>query len=145
LKCTLDDLKRMSPEERSRLYKNAVDRREKGGQAIIDLIDSLGLPLSSGGLTRDDPVYLKMRDIIWSNEARKAAKAATEQGLPALCGVEPLLIKELGDRYSPHDWGTVTAGAIMGDVMRHLGYIANGDAKCPEGSVAKTAMTWRTR
>ncbi len=111
----------------------------------MDFIDSSGLPLRSNGMSKDDPVYLEMAKIIWSKEAQKAAIAATEQGYPALCGVEPLLIKKLGGRYSPHDMGTVNAGSIMGDVMRHLGYIANGEAKCPEGSVAKTAMTWRKR
>ena len=92
-----------------------------------------------------DPVYLKMEEIIWGKEGRKAALTATENGLPALCGVEPLLKNELGSRYSPHDMGTVSAGAIMGQLMRHLGYAAAGEAKCPEGGVAKTAMKWLPR
>lgn len=141
-KYTLEDLKLMSPEQRSQLYHNAVERRDKGGQEIIDLIDSSGLPLRSGGMRTSDPVYLKMEEIIWGKEGRKAALAATEKGLPALCGVEPLLKKELSNRYSPHDMGTVSAGAIMGELMRHLGYTAAGEAKCPEGGVAKTAMKW---
>jgi hypothetical protein len=67
-----------------------------------------------------DPVYLKMEEIIWREDGRKAALMATDNGLPALCGVEPLLKKELGSRYSPHDMGTVSAGAIVGELMRHL-------------------------
>jgi hypothetical protein len=142
-KYTLEDLKDMSPEHRSQLYHNAVERRDAGGQEIIDLIDSSGLPLRSGGMRTSDPVYLKMEKIIWEN--RKAAIAATKKGLPALCGVEPLLKKELGNRYSPHDMGTVSAGSIIGELMRHLGYTAAGEAKCPEGGVAKTAMKWVPR
>lgn len=142
---TLEDLKLMSPERRSQLYHNAVERRAKGGQEIIDLIDSSGLPLRSGGMTLSDPVYLKMEEIIWGQEGRKAALAATEKGLPALCGVEPLLRKELGTRYGPHDMGTVSAGSIIGELMRHLGYTTGGEAKCPDGGVAKTAMKWLPR
>jgi hypothetical protein len=55
--------------------------------------------------------------------------AATEKGLPALCGVEPLLTKELGSRYNPHYMGTNSAGVIMGELMRHLGYAAAAQAK----------------
>lgn len=142
---TIEDLKIMSPERRSQLYQNAVDRRDKGGQAIIDLMDSSGLPVRSGGMRTSDPIYLKMEEIIWSLKGKKAAIAATEKGLPALCGVEPFLKEELGNRYSPHDMGTVSAGAIMGELMRHLGYTAAGEGKCPEGGVAKTAMKWLPR
>ena len=36
--------------------------------------------------------------------------------------------------------GTNLAGVITGELMTHLGYSAAGEAKCPEGGVAKTAM-----
>jgi hypothetical protein len=87
----------MSAERRAQLYQNAVQRRDRGGQEVIDLIDSSGLPLRSGGMRNSDPAYLEMERIIWSEEGRKAALAATAQGLPALCGVEPLLKKGLGN------------------------------------------------
>jgi hypothetical protein len=142
---TLEDLKLMSPEKRSQLYHNAVERRAKGGQEIIDLISSSGLPLRSGGMLLSDPVYLKMEEIIWGQEGRKAALAATEKGLPALSGVEPLLMKELGSQYTLHDDGTKNSGSIIAQLMRHLGYTAAGEVKCPEGGVAKTALKWIPR
>ena len=40
----------MTPKQRAILYQNAKDRRENGGQEIMDLIVSSGLPLSSGGM-----------------------------------------------------------------------------------------------
>ena len=61
---SLEDLKEMTPEQRAALYQNAARLRENGGQAIIDLIDSSGLSLSSGGMRSDDPTYLKMEEII---------------------------------------------------------------------------------
>src|SRR5207244_6420848 len=107
------DLKKMTPERRATLYQKAVKRREEGGQEIIDLIDSSGLSLNSGHMVSDDPAYRKMEEIVWGTEGRAAALAATEKGLPALAGVDPLISAELGDRYSPHDGGTLNAGYIQ--------------------------------
>jgi hypothetical protein len=112
---TIEDLKKMTPEERARLHHNAVMRREAGGQAIVDLIEASGLSLSSGGMRASDPAYLRMEDIVWSAQGRAAALEATEKGFPALAGVDPLISADLGDRYNPHDGGTVNAGYIQAD------------------------------
>src|SRR5687768_16635859 len=97
---TLDDLKRMTPDKRRQLYLNAAARREKGVQAIIDMIDASGLPLRYGeGLTNDDPTFLRMEEIIWSAEGHAAAVHAVATGLPALSGVDVLLQRELGSKY----------------------------------------------
>ncbi len=142
---TLDVLKAMTPEQRATLYQNALKKRENGGQAIIELINSSGLPLSSGGMRNSDPVYLEMESITWSTKGRDAAVDATGKGLPALAGVEPLFVASLGNRYQPYDGGTMNAGFIVAGLMRHLGYVEAGDGKMPEGSVAKTAMKWKSR
>ncbi|MBB2784845.1 UNVERIFIED_ORG: hypothetical protein GGD43_000015 [Rhizobium esperanzae] len=142
MKIDLVALQAMSPERRAQLYENASKKREEGGQAIIDLIDSSGLPLRSGGMTLSDPVYVSMEEIIWSQAARTLLLAAVEQGLPALAGVEPSIREVLGERYHPHDQGTANAGAIVGEVMRHLGFVPVGVGTMPQGSVAKTAKLW---
>lgn len=144
-KYTLDDLKKMTAEERATLYQNALKRSESGGQEIVELIHSSGLPLSDGGMRADDPAYLKMEEIMWSSEGRAAAVEATDKGLPALAGVEPMFVAALKERYHPHDGGTMNAGYIVGQLMRHLGYIEDGQGKMPDGSVAKTAMKWKHR
>ena len=140
---TLEDLKAMTAEERAALYENARKRRSAGGQAILDLIDASGLALSSGGMRITDPTYIRMREIIWSNRA--GAIEATANGLPALAGVEPLIVSELGDHYHPHDLGTANAGSLIAELMRHLGYVQDKEVKMPYGSVAKTAMKWKHR
>ena len=144
-KLTIEDLKQMTPERRAILYQNAVKRREEGGQEIIDLLDSSGLPLSSGHMVSDDPAYRKMVEIVWGAEGRAAALAVTERGLPALAGVDPLISAALGDSYGPHDGGTLNAGYIQAGLMRHLGFTEAGQGKMPEGCVAKTAMKWKPR
>ncbi|RWO32331.1 MAG: hypothetical protein EOS10_11570 [Mesorhizobium sp.] len=140
---TIEKLKTMSPERRAVLYENARKRVDQGGQEILDLINSSGFPLRSGGITFSDPVHIRMEEIIWSKEGKDLMIQATKLGLPALAGVERLIVSDLGDRYHPHDLGTVDAGSIAGEVMRHLGYELAGRANMPEGSVAKTAAVWR--
>lgn len=141
----LERLKLMSPEDRATLYENARKRRDKGGREIMEMIDNNGLSMSSGGLKTSDPVYLRMVDIIWSSESKKRLLEATANGLPALAGVEHLIVEDLGDRYQPHDQGTASAGSIVGEVMRHLGYELDGRGDMPVNSVAKTAAMWKAR
>ena len=142
---TPDELERMTPEQRANLYENARRLRDKGGQEIMDMLDASGLPLSSGGMRMSDPAYLEMETIAWSDNGRKAAVEASEKGLPALAGVEPLLIKSLGNRYQPHDGGTLNAGYVVAAVMRHMGFVEDRQGTMPDGSVAKTAMKWKRR
>lgn len=144
-KITLDSIKAMTPEKRAILYENARKRRSAGGQEIMDLIDSSGLPLSTGGMRITDPVYIRIGEIVWSEEGRQAAIRATKEGLPALAGIEPLIVADLGNRYHPHDLGTASAGSIVGELMRHLGYVKGKEANMPKGSVAKTAALWTAR
>jgi hypothetical protein len=144
-KYTKEILEAMTPEQRSVLYQNAAKHLEGGGQEIIDLIDSSGLSLSSGHMRASDPAYLAIEKIVWSAEGRKAALEATEKGLPALAGVEGLIVGQLGNQYGPHDGGTLNAGYIQAGLMRHLGYVEDGQGKMPEGCIAKTAMKWKPR
>lgn len=86
---TTERLQKMTPEQRATLHENARRWIDNGGREIIELIESSGLPLSSGGMRLSDPVYQRMEEIVWPSEGKKASAAATEAGLPALAGVEP--------------------------------------------------------
>lgn len=109
---THDQIRAMTSQQRATLYQNAKSRLAEGGQQIIDFIDSEGLLLSDGEMLSSDPDYALMEDIIWSKEGRTAAVKAVEEGLPALAGVDPMIAAELGDRYHPHNGGTINAGVI---------------------------------
>jgi hypothetical protein len=50
---------------------------------------------------------------------------------------------ELGDLYGKHDLGTASAGAVVAEVMRHLGYREAGQGTCPPNCTARTGMKWR--
>lgn len=141
---TQDQIRAMSPQQRAILYENAKRRAAEGGQEIIDFIDASGLSLSDGDMLSSDPDYMQMEQIIWSSEGREAAIKAVEEGLPALAGVDPLIYAALGERYHPHNAGTINAGVITAALMRHLGYIETGPGTFP-GGVAKSGMKWRKR
>lgn len=142
---TLDDLEAMSPHDRHTLFKNAVRlSHTPEGAALKAMIDEAGLPFSENAMpSSDDPLVLKMYDIVNSPEGRAAAVASTKNDLPALAGVDPLLSQTLGADYGPHNWGTVIAGSMVGELMQSLGYRKVGRKSMPPGSVAKTAATWR--
>jgi hypothetical protein len=63
-----------------------------------------------------------MYDAINSPEGRAGAVKATKDGEPALAGVEPLIRAALGVDYGPHNWMTVIAGSMVGEMMQSLGY-----------------------
>ena len=86
-----------------------------------------------------------MHEIVFSKEGRAAAVSATEEGLPALAGVDPLIARALTVDYGKHNMTTATAGEIVAHLMRHLGYREAGrSGKMPAGCVAQSGMLWTT-
>jgi hypothetical protein len=134
----------MPMQKRVDLYKNACRLGHTAqGAALKRVIEAVGLPYSEDRcLTKDDPITIKMHDVIYSKEGREAAIAATKVGLPAMAGVDPLLQVALGSDYGPHNMGTQTAGGIVGQLMQSLGYKKTGSSPLPPNCVAKTAATW---
>jgi hypothetical protein len=141
---TLDDLKLLSVRDRADLYKNACRLgHTPQGASLKRLCEEAGLPFSEDGcLTQDDPIYIKMHEIIYSKDGRDAAVAATKVGLPAMAGIDALLQVALGVDYGPHNMGTATAGGIVGELMHSLGYRKVGQRPLPANCVAKTAAMW---
>lgn len=141
---TLDELKAMSVHDRAELYRNAcrLAHTDDGG-ALRARIEEAGLPFSEEAcLSMDDPITIKMWDIINSPEGRKAAVESVQAGEPAMLGIDPLLSAALGSDYGAHNMGTATAGSLVGRLMLSLGYKKTGSKKLPAHCVAKTAATW---
>jgi hypothetical protein len=137
------ELRAKTPEQLMTIRKHAVKLGGEIGNATVMLIDSLNLPLSSGGMAKDHPLYGEMLGIVWSAGGKAAAVSAVEKGQPAMAGIDPLLQKLMGHRYSTEQQGTVKAGEIVGELMRFLGYQKDGVADLPSGCVATTAAKWR--
>lgn len=56
------------------------------------------MSLSTGGLSYDNPVHIKIVDVCWSNEGQDAMMVAHHEGLPAVAGIDRILQRELGDQ-----------------------------------------------
>jgi len=104
------------------------------------LLENAGLPYSEGAcLAMDDPITLKIGDLLNSKEGMKALIATTEAGLPAIAGIDRTLSQTLGVDYRGHNMSTATAGSLVAARMRQLGYRNSGKkGKLPSGSVAMT-------
>ena len=143
-KWTPEELRAMSVRERADLYKNACRlAHTPEGAALKKDIEDAGLPFSEeAALKGDDPILLRMHEVIYSKEGREAALKATKDGLPAMAGVDPLLAEALGSDYGPHNRSTINAGEIVGSLMRSLGYKKDLQRTLPEHCVATSATLW---
>ena len=141
---TVDDLRVMPVSERANLYRSAGRLAHTAeGAALKKLIEEAGLPYSdSKALTLDDPLAVRMWEIINSDEGKRLAIEGTKKGLPALALIDPLLQEALGIDYGAHNHATNRAGIMVGDLMMSMGYRQIRVKKMPPGSVAKTAATW---
>ncbi|QUD90358.1 hypothetical protein [Phenylobacterium montanum] len=140
---TIEKLKARSPEERYTVWRNALRKGTPEALQLARAIEGSGLDYAEkGGISMSDPRVLEMRDIIESADGRKACIQATAAGLPALAGVEPLIVAKMGNRYGAFSQMTVTAGSLVGEIMPSLGYRISGQRKMPDGSVAQTAAFW---
>lgn len=133
-------LRAMSVHDRHQLWINARGMDTDEAKKLVQMIESLGLPYSDPtSLTSNDPISIKMTEIIFSPEGKAAAIDATKQGLPALAGVDPMLAAALGVDYGPHNSGTINAGYLVAEMMRTQGYKLTGrKGKLPSNCVAKT-------
>ena len=60
--------------------------------------------------------------------------------IPALAGIDPMLLSALGVDYGSHNEGTISAGYLVAQMMRMHGYKLTGrKGKLPSTCVAKTA------
>lgn len=129
----------MSPAQRRALYDNAKRIGTPEGVALVDLmLENSLLVTASGGLPRDHPIIQEIEEVCRSPEARAAAKSASDAGLPALAGVDPLLRAALGADYGSFDT-TSWAGGFVAEEMESQGYRQTGKRSMPAGCVAKTA------
>ena len=73
------------------------------------------------------------------------AVRATNLDRPALCGVDVLLRMELGTDYARANHGTWYAAYAVAGLMREMGYVEAGTAKCSPDCVAGQGIVWETK
>lgn len=142
---TFEKLKALSLHERSTLYANASRlAHTPKGAALKASIEETGLPFSEDAcLTMDDPISLKMIDVIYSDDGKAAAIKGVQEKQPAMLYIDPMLQDALNSDYGAHNMGTATAGGIVGKLMMSMGYKKTGSKPLPSHCIAKTAATWK--
>ena len=93
----------------------------------------------------DQALYKFMEQLVNSADGIKRAVRATNDGQPALAGVDELLRRELGSEYERANNGIWWAGFAVAQVMREMGYVEAGTAKCPSGCVADQGIVWKPK
>jgi hypothetical protein len=143
---TYERLAAKTAEERYNVWANAKAKGGVEAQELARFIETSGLDYApTGGISMSDPRVLEMRDVIESPEGVAACLKATADGLPALAGVEPMIVERMKERYGSFSQMTVTAGSIVGELMLSKGYKIASQKKMPAGAVAKTAAVWEAR
>lgn len=142
---TKEKIEALPPQKRESLFDNARNKGTPDAFHIINLMvehDLLVRP--GGGLPRDHPTIQEIEEIIHSDKGRLAGKQASDQGLPAMAGVDQMLSAALGTRYGGHDT-TSWAGTFMAEVMEEAGYVQTKKKIMPADCVAKTAAFFEPR
>jgi hypothetical protein len=138
---TIEKLAAMPVAKRHQLYKNAKKAGGAESLALALLLEQSGLPLSDNTPVRgDDPLVIRMHEIINSDEGVRRMLAAIDGGSPPLAGVDPLIAASLGVDYGKHNETTSWAGQLVWEKMSSLGYKKAGQRSLPDGCVARSAI-----
>ena len=146
-KLTIEKIRAMSPGDRARLYTNALQKDTDEARQVVSWIDEAGLRFSEpGSVKMDDPLCVAMRAVVYSSEGEAACIRATEEGWPAIAGVDPLLAERFGVDYGKHNMTTHWAGRFVADVMARRGHHQIGRmAETPKGCVARSGEMYSKR
>jgi hypothetical protein len=93
----------------------------------------------------DQALYKFMEQVVNSADGIKRAVRATNDGQPALAGVDALLRLELGAEYARATAGAWWAGFTVAQVMREMGYVEAGMARCPPECIADQGIVWKPK
>lgn len=92
------------------------------------------------GLSLSSPKFLAIKAVIESPEGKAGMVRAVADSQPALCGVDEILTRVIRD-YADHQ-SIMSAGSIVADCMRSLGYTKGKLKDCPKGCTAVTGTMW---
>lgn len=142
---TAEGLTALSDNDLLGLYDNCV---RLGSDEALEILESIrkllverdSLAAADSGLKITSPVGKLLIRLINSPAGVAGAIDATTKGLPALAGIEPMLIDVLGASYSRRQDASTQAGSVIGKMMDRLGHHRTGKkGPMPAGSIAVTA------
>jgi hypothetical protein len=137
-------LRARSQNERYAVWKRAKALHSAEGNHLARAIELLGLPYAEPEpLAGDDPLMVRMLQIIAEPRARAAAIEATLDGLPAMAGIDVLMHEEIGEAYRRNEAAVPTAHQLTAELMTRLGYAEAGQKDLPARCVARTGVFWK--
>jgi hypothetical protein len=141
---TREKLRERTQTERYEIWRRAKGLHSAEGNHLARAIELLGLPYAEPEpLADDDPLKVRMREIMSGPDARGAALESTLDGLPALAGVDLLLHEALGEEYRRNPAAVAAAQALTAELMTGLGYVEAGVKSLPGRNVAREGVFWR--
>jgi len=141
---TRPKLRERSQSERYSVWMRARALHSAEGNHLARAIERLGLPYAEPeALGDEDPLMIRMREVMASPAARSAAIEATLDGLPAMAGVDTLLHDQIGEEYRLNPAAVPTAQVLVAALMASLGYVESGAKDLPARHVARTGVFWK--
>ncbi len=144
---TLDELNAWTFDQRQTFYRNGLARFDNAEAVrLVEMIVASGLPFRQGKeIAHGDREMKALEAIVYSPCNEKLLLAAAASGKPPLGAIEPLLVEGLGEDYSATNGATIVAGYLIARRLYALGFEKGNSQKMPDGSVAKTAATFRKK
>jgi hypothetical protein len=145
---TRTKLRERSQNELHAVWKRAKALHSAEGNHLARAIELLGIPYAEPEpLAADDPLMVRLREVVTSPEARSAAIENTIEntldGLPAMAGIDGLLHEALGEEYRLNAAAAPTAQTLVAELMTGLGYVAAGEKDLPARCVARKGVYWK--
>ncbi|MBP1857724.1 hypothetical protein [Rhizobium herbae] len=144
---TLDELNAWTFDQRQTFYRNGLARFDNAEAVrLVEMLVASGLPFRSGKeIAHGDREMKALEAIVYSPYNEKLLLEAAASGKPPLGAIEPLIIEGLGEDYRADNGATIAAGYLIARRLYALGFEKGNSQKMPDGSVAKTAATFRKK
>ncbi|WP_275787311.1 hypothetical protein [Pararhizobium gei] len=144
---TLDELNGWTFDQRQTFYRNGLARFDNAEAVrLVEMMVASGLPFRRGkDIAHGDREMKALEAIIYSPYNERLLLDAAAAGAPPLGAIEPLLIEELGEDYRAGNGATIAAGYLIARRLYALGFEKSSSQKMPDGSVARTAATFRQK
>ncbi|MDP2121268.1 MAG: hypothetical protein Q8K28_15335 [Hoeflea sp.] len=144
---TPEKIAAMSTDARATLYANCMRTVDNDDAVfIVEMIVDSGLPYARKKEMSHGDAELRAIEVIVNAPANEAALlGAAGSGMPPLAVIEPQIVKKLGNLYRAENGGTVAAGYLVAKRLYALDFEKGPSQLMPEGSVARSAATFRKK
>ncbi|HTO30780.1 MAG TPA: hypothetical protein VL202_06350 [Pararhizobium sp.] len=144
---SLDEMNGWPFEQRQTFYRSGMARFDNAEAVrLVEMMVASGLPFRCGkDIAHGDREMKALEAIVYSPYNETLLLEAAASGMPPLGAIEPLMVEELGEDYRVDNGATIAAGYLIARRLYALGFEKGNSQKMPDGSVARTAATFRKK